>query len=327
MLWKTLLAVVLILLLAAGVAWLFGPREPVDTTITFDPTAIGSDPDTYLARTEADIPNLRPNAQKEIVWAYPASRARTPIALVYVHGFSSAKGETRPLADLVAASLGANLFYTRLTGHGRDGAAMEQAEVNAWVNDLAEAVAIGRSLGNRVIVIGSSTGGTLATFGATRPGLMEDVAGLVLISPNFGLRDRWAFVLDLPWARDILPLIGGETRGFEPASDAQASNWTTSYPIGALVPMAALVRATLRADISDITIPVLALFSRDDQIVDPAATEAVMARWQAPHELVEVSESGDPAHHVLAGDIVSPQTTDELAARIVAWVESLPGSD
>ena len=44
---------------------------------------------------------------------------------------------------------------------------MEQADVNAWLNDLAEAVAIGREIGNRVIVIGTSTGGTLATFGAT----------------------------------------------------------------------------------------------------------------------------------------------------------------
>ncbi|MCC4298820.1 alpha/beta hydrolase [Aurantimonas coralicida] len=327
MLWKTLIALVVVLLLAGGAVWLFGPREPVETTIRFDPAAIGADADAYLARTEADIPNLRENAQKEIVWAYPASRARTPISIVYVHGFSAAKGETRPLADQVAASLGANLFYTRLTGHGRDGAAMEQADVNAWLNDLAEAVAIGREIGNRVIVIGTSTGGTLATFGATQPGLMQDVAGLVLISPNFGLLDRWAFALDLPWARDLLPLVGGETRGFDPLNDPQAENWTTRYPIGALVPMAAMVRETLRADISGIALPVLTLFSPNDQIVDPAATEAVMARWQGPHEVVEVPASGDPASHVLAGDIVSPQTTDDLAARIVSWAEALPPTD
>lgn len=327
MLWKTLIAVVVVLLLVGGAVWLFGPREPVETTIRFDPAAIGADADAYLARTEADIPNLRENAQKEIVWAYPASRARTPVSIVYVHGFSAAKGETRPLADEVAASLGANLFYTRLTGHGRDSAAMEQADVNAWLNDLAEAVAIGREIGNQVIVIGSSTGGTLATFGATQPGLMQDVAGLVLISPNFGLLDRWAFALDLPWARDLLPLVGGETRGFDPLNDQQAENWTTRYPIGALVPMAALVRETLRADISGIALPVLTLFSRNDRIVDPAATEAVMARWQAPREVEEVPVSGDPASHVLAGDILSPQTTDDLAARIVSWVEALPRTD
>jgi len=89
----------------------------------------------------------------------------------------------------------------------------------------------------------------------------------------------------------------------------------------------ALVRETLRADIFGIALPVLTLFSPNDRIVDPAATEAVMERWQGPREVVEVPASGDPASHVLAGDIVSPQTTDDLAARIVSWAEALPPTD
>ena len=167
MILRILLALVLLIVVAAGGLWLFGPREPVDLTVRFDPASIGRDPDTYLASEEADIPNLRPQSAKEIVWAYPASRAKTPLAIVYIHGFSADKAETRPLADEVAKALHANLFYTRLSGHGRDGAAMEQVSVNDWVNDLAEATAIGRQLGSRVIVIGSSTGGTLAALGTT----------------------------------------------------------------------------------------------------------------------------------------------------------------
>lgn len=75
------LALGFLLLLAAAGFWYLAPREPVDTTVHFDPSAIGGDPDAYLLRSEADIPNLRPNAQKEIVWAFPASRARTPLAI------------------------------------------------------------------------------------------------------------------------------------------------------------------------------------------------------------------------------------------------------
>ncbi|HEY9057742.1 MAG TPA: alpha/beta fold hydrolase [Aurantimonas sp.] len=317
------LALGFLLLLATAGFWFLAPREPVDTTVRFDTAVIGGDPDTYLLRSEADIPNLRPNAQKEIVWAFPASRARTPLAIVYVHGFSATKAETRPLADNVAKALDANLFYMRLTGHGRDPAAMEQAQVNDWVNDLAEAIAIGRTIGNRVVVIGTSTGGTLATLGATVPDLMEGVEGLVLVSPNFGLRDRRAFLLDLPYARKILPQIGGAMHGFTPINPAQAENWTTRYPIGALVPMAALIRATLAADLSAITIPALALFSPEDRIVDPAATEDVMARWGGPTKTVLVTSSGDPENHVIAGDILSPETTDTLAEKIIGWIRSL----
>ena len=162
MILRFVFALILLLVVVAAGLWLFGPREPVDLTVSFDPSSIGSDPDAYLARQEADIPNLRPQSKKEIVWAYPASRAKTELSIVFLHGFSADKAETRPLADEVAKALHANLFYTRLTGHGRDGAAMEQASVNDWVNDLAEAMAIGRDIGSKVVVIGASTGGTEA---------------------------------------------------------------------------------------------------------------------------------------------------------------------
>ena len=69
---------------------------------------------------------------------------------------------------------------------------------------------------------------------------MDDVAGLVLLSPNFAINDRWAFLLDMPFARDLLPRLGGETRSFEPVNEGQAEHWTTSYPMAALAPMAAL---------------------------------------------------------------------------------------
>ncbi|MBO0661405.1 alpha/beta hydrolase [Jiella sp. MQZ9-1] len=325
MILRIVFALVLLLAIVLGGLWLFGPREPVDLTVHFDPTKIGSDADAYLAREEANIPNLRPWSKKEIIWAYPKSRAKTPLSVVYIHGFSADKAETRPLADEVAKALKANLFYTRLSGHGRDGAAMEQVSVNDWVNDLAEAMAIGRDIGSKVIVIGTSTGGTLATLGTTLPGMMKDTEGLVLVSPNFAINDRWAFLLDMPFARKLLPLIGGKTYGFQPLNEGQAKHWTTRYPIGALAPMAALVRAARNLDLSKAKpLPLLMLYSQQDQVVDPDASDAFVAKWPGPHQVIDVPVSGDPFHHVIAGDILSPKTTSELAERIVAWAEALP---
>ena len=100
------LGVVIILVLA----FLLGPRVPVDTTIRFDAKVIGDDPQAYLAREEAAVPNIRDGLEKEIIWADPMVHARTPLAIVYIHGFSASKGEVRPLADEVANQLDANLF-------------------------------------------------------------------------------------------------------------------------------------------------------------------------------------------------------------------------
>lgn len=325
MILRLVFALLLLLVVLAAGLWFFGPREPVNLAVDFDPTSIGSDPDAYLARQEADIPNLRPQSRKEIVWAYPASRAKTPLSIVYIHGFSADKAETRPLADKVAEALDANLFYTRLSGHGRDGAAMEQVRVNDWVNDLAEAMAIGRNIGSNVVVIAASTGGTLATLGTTIPGLMDGAEGLVMISPNFAIKNRWAFLLDMPFARTLLPIFAGETYSFEPVNEEQAQHWTTRYPIGALAPMAALVRAVRNVDPSARKpLPLLVFYSQNDSVVDPSATENVAANWPGPHQLVDVPANGDPADHTLAGDILSPQTTDDLTARIVAWIRALP---
>jgi pimeloyl-ACP methyl ester carboxylesterase len=308
----------------AGVAlWFFGPREPADLTVHFDAAAIGTDPDRYLARTEADVPNLRPADAKEIVWAYPASRAKTPLAVVYIHGFSASKEEMRPLPDEVAKALGANLFLTRLSGHGRDGVALARTNVNEWINDLAEAVAVGRTIGERVIVVANSTGGTLATLGASRLGLMDGVAGLVLLSPNYRLLDRWAFLLDWPFARDFGPRLMGAERSFTPSNTAQAEHWTTRYPTTALLPLGALLRETRKVRPAGMTIPAFFLYSPGDRLVDPAATEAMAAGWGASHQALQVPSSDDPLNHVLAGRILSPDTTDEIAARIVDWVRAL----
>ena len=155
-----------------SIAFLLGPRVKVDTTVRFDPAAIGADPEAYLAGRGRGEEHPA-GQQKEIVWANPATKAKTPMAIVYVHGFSASKWEVRPLPDKVAAALGANLFYTRLTGHGQDGAAMAEGSVNAWINDYAEAIAIGRAIGDKVVVIGTSTGASLATWAASQPGLRE----------------------------------------------------------------------------------------------------------------------------------------------------------
>jgi pimeloyl-ACP methyl ester carboxylesterase len=318
---KTFLAS-LVLIVALAALFFVGPRVPADTAVTFNDAALGDDVAAYLGRSEAQAENLREGLGKEIVWAFPQSRAKTPLSIVYVHGFSASKGETRPLCDKVAAALGANLFYTRLTGHGQDGPAMATATVHAWVNDLAEALAIGRVIGNKVIVIATSTGGGLATWAAAQPDFMTGVAGLVLISPNYQPRARGAAVLTMPWGGQIAQLVSGRERGFTPANDLQARFWTTRYPTTAVLPMAAMTRLARQAQVENINIPALFIFSEHDAVVYPRVTRDIAAHWGAPHETFMVETTGDPSNHVIAGDAFSPSTTDLLADKITTWIRA-----
>jgi pimeloyl-ACP methyl ester carboxylesterase len=316
-----LIALVVILL----VAWFAGPRVAMDAAVTFDPVAIGDDPEAYLAQSEGRVPNIVDGLQKEIVWAYPASKARTPLSIVYVHGFSASKGEVRPLPDIVARELGANLFYTRLTGHGQDGPAMATASVKAWANDFAEAVAVGRAIGEEVIVMATSTGGGLTIWAAAnQPELMDKVKALVLLSPNVGVRAAGAWVLTMPWGGVLADWMTGGTRGFTPSNELQERYWTASYPTSATLPMAAITTLAAASRVENIHIPALFVISDGDKVVRPEITRKMAARWGAPHDIYVVDNAEDPSQHVIAGDAFSPSATQPAAEKIVEWINALP---
>lgn len=310
-------------LLAAGllaVVAILGPRMPVDTTLR--PVQFPADLDAYLADAEARVSALRPGAERRIVWHTADRESRTPYAVVYLHGFSASRQETAPLAERVADALGANLYYARLRGHGCDGPAMGRATANDWLNDAAEAYALGERLGERVVVMGTSTGATLALWLATQPG-RDRLYTLVLVSPNLGAADPRERCLLLPWVGKALALLM-PTRSFEPTNAAQARHWTTEYPSVALLQLAALVNHVRRLPLEAIAVPSLTFYSPRDQVIDVPrmlATHARIGRTKrAVKELVAVTDSDDPAQHVLAGDILSPSTTGLLAARSAEFV-------
>lgn len=314
--------ILLVLALAGAVAWFFGPREPVAPTARFDPGLLDQGIDAYLYNQERRVPGIVRGAQKHVLWADPTLRDRRRLSVVYVHGFSATLEEVRPVPDLVARSLEANLFYTRLTGHGRDGAALAAATVPDWRYDLEEAIAIGRRLGEEVILMGTSTGGTLITLALSDPSLREDVAGVVFLSPNFGIKAEGAGFLTYPFARSFVPWLVGEERFFAPENPEHAKWWTERYPTVAVLPMAASVKAARAADLDQIDVPALFIFSDEDQVVDSAETRAVAAGWGGPVTIwpVAVGSRGDRSHHVIAGDILSPGMTDDVVERILEWV-------
>lgn len=302
-----------------ALAALLGPRLLLDTTLRA--LSLPADLDGYLARAEAQLPNLRPQANRRILWHDAAAKARTGFAVVYLHGFSAGPVDTAPLAQRVAADLGANLYLARLRGHGSDGAAMARATANDWLNDAAEACAIGARLGERVLVIGTSTGATLAVALALLPGC-ERLHALALISPNFGAADPRDRLLRLPWAARLVPLLV-PTYSFEPANAQQARHWTTAYPSSTLLQLAALVDHVLAQPLESIAVPVLTLYAPGDRVIDVERMLAARARIGvdrgAANELVAIAGSDDPWQHTLAGDILSPSTTAQVARRIAEF--------
>lgn len=304
--------------------WVVGPYEPVPLGAAFDAARLEAGVSDYLAAQEARFDDITPGVEKRVIWRPGHEERRTPVSILYVHGFSATSQEIRPVPDLVAEALDANLVYTRLRGHGRRGAAMAEAGVGDWMADLAEGLAVARAVGERVAVIATSTGATLAAVALQDPQMSERVDAAVFISPNFGINDPAAVLLTLPGARYWVPLAAGRQRAFAPHNDGQARYWTTAYPTVALMPMAALVRRAARLDYSAVRVPALFWLSDDDQVVRPDISRKIAARWggEARVQTVRPGPRDDPHAHVIAGDILSPDQTEVAALAMVDWLHA-----
>lgn len=303
---RAALAALMALLLAA-VTYIAGPRPP--PLRVPQAAALPADLDAHLRERESRHPDLRADAAAHIRWFRGSPGQRTTLGLVYVHGFSASHRETHPYAERLADRLGANLYQLRLRGHGRSPAAMGEAGASDWLEDLAEARAIARRIGERTVLIGTSQGGALALLSALHD--PHDLAAVVVVSPNFGVADPAARLLSGPWGEHIAQrVIGSDEHRFTPVNADHARHWTTRYPVRALVAMQQVVDALQAAPLERISAPVLAFYSRRDRVVDPEALRQGIARVGSLHLwLLRLDEAADPQGHVLIGDILSPNTT------------------
>jgi esterase/lipase len=312
-------ALAIVLLLVAMFA--FGPRAHFDPDAVPEPEVPDLDElDAFVRAREAAIDDLTPGTAARIVWA-GEDRARRPWSVVGLHGFSATRQETAPLAARVAEGLGAHLFEARFTGHGRNGAALAEASAEDWLLDAKTALAIGDRLGERTLVLASSTGATFAYLAAAT-GSAPGVAGMAFLSPNFGPANASSQLLLFPWAKAWVPLVVGEERSWEPTNEAHGRYWTTRYPIEALFPMMASVAAARDADPDRVALPLRVFVHPGDDVVSPRSTREVLSAVTAPVEITEVEGPGDT--HVLAGDILSPARTGTIAQDILTWARDLP---
>ena len=320
LLWSiTALIIALIISLVAASGGNWSAKAAIDAPLAGRSFTLGQIEDR-ITMAESQVTDIRPGLEKSIIWA-GAPHQRTRYAIVYIHGFSASKEELRPVPDRIAAALGANIFYTRLTGHGRTAEAMREASVTAWMQDLAETFQIGSMIGDKVIIISCSTGGTLVAAGIARGIFSEQLNSTVFFAPNFGVQDRMAPLLTWPLARYWAPLIAGEMQTNTPRNHLHARYWTTSYPTISLIPMMQLIDMVDDAELRTSTVPGLFYFSPDDEVVDPQKTENFIARWRGPKEILRVNgnDSEDELNHLITGQVVSPSQVKRAADTVINW--------
>ena len=299
-------------------------KDNINFKSSFNFNLIGNDLDQYLKNNEYQFADLKKDVQKRIIWS-GKKNTKTNISIVYIHGFSASSEEVRPLPDLIAKDIKANIFYTRLTGHGRNSNAMGLSSISEWINDLHEAIEIGSMIGHQVILISTSTGGTLSTVSALNKSFSKKILGYIFISPNFGINHQFADLISWPYSEYWLPLLIGKTRNMKPRNDLDKKFWTLSYPTKALIPMARLVKKINEQDFTSVKKPALFYFSMEDKVVEPKKTLEFIKNWGGKSKTINVkmSKFDDKYSHVIAGYILSPKQTQFARKKMVEWIKSL----
>ena len=141
-----------------------------------------------IDRHERATVGLKPDNEARIVFAPGLPHVRQPRSVVYLHGFTASQAEGEPAHRTIAAACEAHLFLNRLTGHGSElPDAMAGVTPERWRADADEALDIGLSLGERVVLVATSMGGSLALdLAARRP---EAVEAVVAWSPGIRVHD------------------------------------------------------------------------------------------------------------------------------------------
>ena len=278
--------------------------------------------ENYLTEREATVENVLPHTQKTIHWYDDQKKHQTDLSIVYLHGYSACRQEVSPLCEHLSQAIKANIFFTRLSGHGVDNEALARVAVDDWLQDTVEAVKIGQRLGKKVIIIGTSTGATLATWYLATYPQDDAVAAAIMISPNFGPKPIFSEILLWPLAKYYAPWIVGKEWSVEPLNADHEKYWYCRYPTIALIPMMKLVQKVRRMDVSKVSVPIQMILSQQDAVVYASKTKKLFDRLPGDQKEIHwVTETFDKNQHVLVGDVFSPQTVSPFLKEIQAFLK------
>ena len=289
-------------------------------------TVIPADVDAYLRSQDAKVDGIIAGNEKTVVWA-AARGEKTPLSLIYLHGYQGSPRDYSPVLERVGKALGANVFFTRLSGYGVRTEAIVNVTPNDWIRDTSEALAVGRQIGSRVIVVGSSMGGDLALWLAAQK--QPDIGAFVLFSPAVQTKDSRADMLLWPWPLPniILGLVVGRYNVMRvdpatyPTADLAlfAERNPPRYRAVSTIKLMQVIRIVRALPLETVTAPSLWLYSNGDDAVDIPGLKKCFDRMGGAGKRLQLV--ADAHSHMLGGDMFQPETTDELVSDVLGFLK------
>lgn len=298
-----------IILLLFTALYFLGPHPSpaiIENTLPNIPEQVNLD---SLVQAGENQHKLKANNEAKIIWA-DSSHQPTEYAIVYLHGFSASQMEGAPVHENIAKAFHCNLFLARQAEHGIDTTEdLLNLTAEKYWESAKFAYAIGKKLGKKVIIMSTSTGGTLSLqLAATYP----EIAGLVMYSPNIEINNPAAPLLNNPWGLQIARFVkGGNYADIPFKNNEYPKYWNTRYRLESTVELQNLIEATMTSEtFSKVKQPILVLYyykdeQNQDNVVKVSGIKKMFAAISTPDSLKKMVAIPNAGNHVLASPIVS----------------------
>jgi esterase/lipase len=270
---KKFLRITLIIIAVLIAAYLAGPKFPKPVLSANLPALRieTADFESYLKHKGAGL-KIKPDNESKVIWANDSLKNKTPYCLLYLHGFAACWYEGNPVNIDFAHRYGMNLYAPLLASHGIDTTeALIDMTPERLYESAKKALVEAHSLGDKVILMGTSTGATLSLkLAAEFPQLMD---GLILLSPNVEINNPAAFLLSKPWGLQIARFVfKGKYRITNPDfASVDCQYWICKQRLESSVYLQQLVEATMTKEtFSKVDKPLLlAYYYKDEEHQDP----------------------------------------------------------
>ncbi|WP_020600297.1 alpha/beta hydrolase [Spirosoma panaciterrae] len=308
---KRLFAISGLVLIALGIGYWAGPTAHPDGVkqgvFTVDPDLVKLEQNIADSERKSDV---RPDNEARIIWADSLHKVRTPYSIVYLPGFSASWAEGDPVHKQIAKRFGCNLYLARPAEHGINAPdAFKHITPANYAASAERALAIGKALGEKVIVMGTSAGGMLSLYLAAHH---PEIEGLVLYSPCIEVANPALKLVTGPWGKQILDQVfRGEYLVNTHYSGERSRYWLPKYHTNGLITLQTMLDTYMTPEqFRKVKQPVfLGYYYKDedhqDQTVSVAAMLNMYDELGTPADKKQKVDFPEAGAHVIASHFTS----------------------
>ena len=268
--------------------------------------------DNYLENQESKF-DLKEGTKAQIVWNSPEPK-QTEYAIVYLHGFRASHPEGDPVHKTVAKTFGCNLFLSRMEEHGvKSEYPLLELTEEKMLQSARFALEIGRRIGKKIILMGTSTGGSLALYLASKPKYQNDIKALILYSPLIDFYGISAKLLTTKLSRKTLSVIPGKRYLITQKNSTFAEDkiWNKRYALAGALELGAFVENNMTTSLfKKVSHPTFVGYyyknkTDQDTVVSVSAIKKMIQNLGTRTESLHITNFPEAQNHVICSSLVS----------------------